>query len=89
MTTTTKNRPAATLTDGLLKAAIWRNEGESGAYYSVTFSRSFKGKGGRYADTASFSGSDLLRVAKLAERAYDHAQSLREQARTMDQGGAA
>lgn len=81
MTTTKKNRPAATLTDGLLKAAIWRNENEKGAYYSVTFSRSFKGKDGRYTDTASFAGSELLRLSKLAERAYDYAQALREQAR--------
>lgn len=74
------NKPALTLTDGALKAAIWRNEKEGGAFYSVTFSRSYKKREGEYADAYSYSGSELLRLAKLADRAYSEAHALREQA---------
>lgn len=85
--TTTNNkpaqRPAMTVTDGALKAAIWRNESENGAFYSVTFSRSYKNSDGGYADAHSYSGSELLRLSKLADRAYEHAQALREQAEMM------
>ncbi|PQA86028.1 hypothetical protein [Hyphococcus luteus] len=83
MTTNINNKPAQkpamTLTDGALKAAIWRNEKEDGAFYSVTFSRTYKDKDGNYADAASFSGAELLRLSKLADRAYTEAHALREQ----------
>jgi hypothetical protein len=77
---TTNNKPALTLTDGSLKAAIWRNEKEDGTFYSVTFSRSYKTANGNYADANSYSGSELLRLSKLADRAYAEVGALREQA---------
>lgn len=83
--TTAKNKnsaqkPAITLRDGAIKAAIWRNEKEDGAFYSVTFSRTYKNGEGKYADANSFSGAELLRLAQLATKAYEHAHGLREQA---------
>lgn len=78
--TTGNNKPVLTLSDGALKAAIWRNESENGAFYAVTFSRRYKKSEGEFADAYSFSGSELLRLSKLAERAYEQAQALREQA---------
>jgi len=78
--TTTNNKPALTLTDGALKAAIWRNEKEGGVFYSVTFSRRYKKSDGKYADSSSFSGAELLKIAQLANKAYDQAHALREQA---------
>ena len=90
--TTTTNKPAATLTDGLLRASIWRNEGKSGAFYSVTFSRLYQPLPGDFAASHSFSGAELLRLAKLAEGAYAEAAALREQAKISGadaaQGGA-
>ena len=78
--TTQHNKPALTLTDGALKAAIWRNSSENSAFYSVTFSRSYRKSEGQYGDAHSFSGSELLRLANLADRAYAESHALREQA---------
>ena len=76
--TDVKNRPARTLEDGAVKATLWRNESKNGPFYSVTFSRTYKDKKGRYQDTASFKGTDLLKLSRLAQRAYEDAQALRE-----------
>lgn len=81
-----KKKPALTLRDGKLKAAIWRNESENGNFYSVTFSRTYKTDEG-YADSTSFSGTELLQLARLADKAYEQAAALREQDyRDADQG---
>jgi hypothetical protein len=78
--TTNNNKPAATLRDGNLKAVIWKNEKEDRVFYSTTFSRTYKTGEGNYADTNGFSGSELLRIAQLATKAYEHAHGLRKQA---------
>lgn len=74
---TNTNKPAATLRDGSIKATIWRNFGDSGTFYSVRIARSYTDEQGHYHDTDSFSGSELLRVARLAGKAYDRANELR------------
>lgn len=78
--TTNNNKPAATLRDGNLKAVIWKNEKEDGVFYSTIFSRTYKNDDGNYADANGFSGSELLRIAQLATKAYEYAQDLRKQA---------
>ena len=78
MTTPTKNKPVRTLRDGLLKASIWRNQSEKGAYYTVTFSRSFKDNRGEFRDSSSFSGAELLRLSKLADLAHTEIAAIRE-----------
>ncbi len=70
MSNQTKNRPAQTLRDGALKAAIWKNESESGVFYNVTFARTYKDGQGTLQNTDSYSGSQLLRLARLADQAY-------------------
>ena len=72
------NKPLKTLRDGALKASIWKNEAESGPFYSVTLSRSYKRKDGSFADSASFSGSDILKITQLASRAYTLALNARD-----------
>jgi len=69
-------RPEATLRDGSIKASIWRNEAESGAFRSTTFARSYEDKDGNPRDTHSFAGTDLLKVAELARQAYAKSRSL-------------
>ena len=71
------NQPTETLRDGSLKATIWKNEGEKGAFFSVNLSRTYKDEAGNYHDSDSFSGSELLRIAHLASRAYDQVSQLR------------
>jgi hypothetical protein len=76
-----KHRPAETLRDGNIKATIWRNFGEKGAYYRTQFSRSYKDLNGNYHETSTFNGADILKIGRLAERAYDIEQKLRQQDR--------
>ena len=72
----TKTRPVETLRDGALKAAIWKNEGDNGAFFNVTFARTYKDGDGDLQDTDSFSGSQLLRLARLADKAYERTGKL-------------
>ena len=74
---TQKNQPI-TLRDGSLKATIWTNDGQKGTFYSVDFSRTYKDEQDGYRDSKSFSGSELLRIAHLASKAYDRVQELRQ-----------
>ena len=76
--TTNQNQPVNKINDGRITAAIWKNFGEKGAFYSVTITRSFKDEQGNYKDTDSFSGTDLLIVGRLAVRAYDAIVEMRE-----------
>jgi hypothetical protein len=81
MSNETKTRPVETLRDGEIKAAIWKNESENGPFHSVTFARTFKNGQDEYQDSDSFSGSQLLRLARLAEKAYDRTRKLTKAAR--------
>ena len=72
MTNQTSNKPVDTLRDGAIKATIWRNFGEkSGTFYTVEISRTYTDEQGGYQDAHSFSGTEPLRVARLAHIAYD------------------
>jgi len=77
----TKQRPVETLRDGAIKAAIWKNESENGPFFAVTFARTYKDGDGDLQDTDSFSGTQLLRLARLADKAYDRAGKLTRAAR--------
>jgi len=57
--------PAHKLRLGLITATIWDNDG----FYSVDLARSYKDAEGNWNNTASYAQSDLLNVAKCAERA--------------------
>ena len=72
-----KNPPRDVLRDGNLKASIFRNKGEKGAFYSASLARSYKDQEGQVRDTHSFAGNELLRVSELARKAYDRTQELR------------
>ncbi|MEQ8287857.1 hypothetical protein [Thalassospira sp.] len=72
-------RPADVLPDGNLKASIWRNEGDKGAYYATELARTYKDADGNLHDTHSFVGADLLRVSELARKAYDRTSELRRE----------
>ena len=85
MTNSTKQTPAATLRDGATKATLWQQQSEKGVFYNVTLSRTYK-DGDEYKNSSSFSGAELLRVARLAGKAYDLAQELRATASDHDNG---
>lgn len=73
-------RPMETLREGPLKAAIWRNEGEHGAYHAVTLARTYKDRDGNLQDTSSFRAKDMLGLSELARRAHHHAHDLDREA---------
>jgi hypothetical protein len=68
-------KPIVTLRDGFISAAIWRNENDNGTFFAVTFNRAYK-DGDKLQNTSSFSGTDLLKVARLAEQSYDAIRNL-------------
>jgi len=80
MTTNEKNTPIDTLRDGALKATIWKNPTKDGHFYSVDISRTYK-VGDDFKDSHSFSGSEPLQVARLAQIAYDEIAILRQKDR--------
>ncbi|MEL6103670.1 MAG: hypothetical protein AAFR68_20455 [Pseudomonadota bacterium] len=71
------NKPEMTLRDGNLKATIWKNEGDKGAYFTTTLARTYTDERGGFHDTNSFSGTDLLRLSELARKAYGAEKDLR------------
>ena len=79
MTTTVNNNPVHTIRDGALKATIWRNIGKEGQpFYNVTLSRTYKRDDGTYGNSNNFTGSELFKIARLAQEAYTHALNLRD-----------
>lgn len=85
MTQPTNSKPVETIRDGAIKASIWRNQGEKGPFYSVRITRTYTDEAGTYHDSDRFSGSELLRVARIAGKAYDRVAALRA---TDSDGGA-
>jgi len=59
------NMPAHKVRIGLITATIWDNDG----FFSVELSRSYKNAENDWKSTTGFFVSDLLNVAKCAERA--------------------
>lgn len=62
-------RPVNEIRLGRIKAAIWRNETESGPRFNVTLARVYKTDDG-WESTESFGRDDLLLVAKVADCAH-------------------
>lgn len=65
-----KVQPVEQIRLGGIKAAIWKNEGKSGAFFNITFQRLYKSEEGQWSSTANFSGYDLLLLAKVANAAH-------------------
>lgn len=80
--TNENNQPIDTIRDGALKATIWKNTSKNGHFYSVEISRTYKDETtGKLKDSHSFSGSEPLQVARLAQLAYDKIATLRQKDR--------
>ncbi|NRA30852.1 MAG: hypothetical protein HRU11_11395 [Parvularculaceae bacterium] len=70
--------PLAVLRDGAIKASIWENQGEKGAYLTTKFAKTYEDRDGQVKDTAAFTQSVLLKVSELARQAYHENKALRE-----------
>ena len=65
----TKQKPAHEVRLGAIKAAVWRNETQTGARFNVKLSRIYK-DGDTWKSTDSFGRDDLLLLAKVADKAH-------------------
>lgn len=77
------NAPVERFSDGAVKASIFRNVSKEGKpFYNVTFARTYTHpETGQPAETQSFSGTDVLKVRRLADQAYHAVDRLRKQDR--------
>ena len=75
----TKTKPIHEVRIGHIKAAVWKNETETGVRYNATFSRIYK-DGESWKSTDSFGRDDLLLLGKVADRAHSwiHEQAQEE-----------
>ena len=81
---TQQNNKPENIRDGMLNAAIWKNQSERGTYYSTQITRSYE-KDGQYHKTDNFSKDDLLRVSELARTAYSRITELQQHDRQQNQ----
>ena len=65
-----KIQPVEEVRIGSVKAAIWRNEGESGPRFNVTFQRLYCTEEGKWQSTAGFNRDDLLVLMKVADATH-------------------
>jgi hypothetical protein len=61
--------PVSEITIYPIEAAIWRNEGSKGPWYSVTIERKYK-DGDKYKQSDSFGKDHLLTAAKVLDLAH-------------------
>lgn len=75
------NQPLLKLRDGLICATVWENTPSTGdderLRLSIELNRSYK-DGETWKTTSSFNQTELLKVARLAERTYDAIKEKRE-----------
>ena len=66
----TPSKPLRTVRIGAVQAAIWRNEGDKGPFYNVTFERRYRDANEEWQSSHSFGRDDLLVLAKIADEAH-------------------
>ena len=71
--------PVRNLTDGTVKAAIWRQTGPDGPFYTVSFTKSYTDAQGQWQDSQSFGSRDLLKLSHLAGKCYDAIKALQNE----------
>ena len=77
-----ENRPAATHRDGSLEVAIWRRDTDKGPVFNTERTRSYQDPDGNWRKTHAIPERELLRAARLDQKAYESILKLREQARS-------
>lgn len=64
------NQPVHKIRYGTLSASIWRQEGDKGPMFNVSFQRSYK-EGESWKTSTSFGRNDLLALGLMATRAFE------------------
>jgi len=77
--------PSAVIRDTNIKATIWENQGEKGAYFTTTLAKTYRDQNGDLQDTSVFTNNDLLKVSELAKEARVRTREL-QQEKSMNRG---
>ena len=85
MSSEQNNKPLARVQLFPVSAAIFRNVGPKGTNYSVVFERCYRDQSGKYQTSSSFSGTELLLLAKVADLSHTRINEMREADRTESQ----
>ena len=72
----TRVQPVEEIRIGSIKAAIWKNPGESGPRFNVTFQRLYRTEEGKWLSTTSFGRDDLLVLQKVANETHTRVMHL-------------
>lgn len=82
--TSASNRPVKNIRHGNVEIAIWRNQGENGAFYNASAPTIRYKDGEEWKNGSSFGRHDLLDVAEAAREAATAIRDL-QQARSQSQ----
>ena len=85
VTTQKGNKPVETLRDGALKLSIFRNQRENGVSFSMQPGRIYTDSQGHVRESASLSGSEPIRMAKLLDKGYDRVADFKAQMKAQTQ----
>ena len=66
---TETTRPIHSFQCATVRASIWKNDGKYGAFYAITFSRTFTGGDGLPKTSGSFGKHDLSAVSTVIRQA--------------------
>jgi len=75
------NQPVAKHRDGAIETAVWRRDTDKGPVFNTERSRSYQDKDGNWQKTHTIPERDLLKAARLDQKAYESIQQLRGQER--------
>jgi len=67
-----KNLPEKKFKAGPIAVAVWRNQGEKGAYYSVSFEKRYKTDKEEWRSTKTLSMNDLPKAIVALQKAYEY-----------------
>jgi len=65
-----KNQPVHKIRHGFVSASIWRQDGQKGEIFNVTFQRSYK-DGDTWKNSSTFGRNNLLVLSLIAARAFE------------------
>ncbi len=66
------NKPTVIKAGRGIRAKLWRNKNQNGEWYNITISRLYKDSDDQFQESESFSRDELLQVAFVAQKAFDH-----------------
>lgn len=85
MTNKANQRPIAKISDGRISVSLWKNDGEKKPHFAATFSRVYADAKGNLQNSTSFTGVELLKLARLSHLAYDEIKRLAADIGTEDE----